>query len=165
MLGACGGVCFGVLAWLDSGMFVAGVVVFVVMGAASGVWIAHRMVKYWPGSTELSGLQCEAVVAAARRGDGIDDASLALAVQGYRDALHAAADQGRPWRWVVVAVLLVGVGSALWDATHGSVGNAVASALYLVVAGLELFYWPKRTEVLLANADRAAALARQGTQE
>jgi hypothetical protein len=50
---------------------------------------------------------------------------------------------------------------ALWDAVHGSAGNAVASVVYLVVLGLELFWWPKRREGLLSNADRATAMARQ----
>jgi hypothetical protein len=165
MLGACGGLFFGIPAWLDSGLLVAGVVVFVVMGAASGVWMSRRMVRYWPGSRALSGPRREAVVAAARRGHRIDDDSLAPAVDDYRQALHAAADHGRPWRWLLVAVLIVGVGSTLWDTTHGSVGNAVASVIYLVVIGLELFYWPKRTEVLLANADRAATMAGQSTRD
>lgn len=162
MLGACGGLFFGVLAWLDSGMLLAGAVVFVVLGAASGGWIARRMVGYWPGSCELNGSQRKAVVAAARRGDRIGDKGLAPAVDEYRQALQAAADKGRPWRWVVVAVLLVGIASTLWDTTHGSLGNAVASVIYLVVVALELFYWPKRTEALLANADRAVVLASQG---
>ena len=162
-IGACGGLFFGVSAWLDSGMLIAGAVVYVVMGAISGAWIASRMTKYWPGSRELSGAQRETVVAAARRGDRIGSAGLAAAVDDYRHALHAAADRGRPWRWLLVAVLLVAVGSTLWDATHGSPGNAMASVIYLAVVGLELFYWPKRTEVLLGNADRAATMAWQDT--
>ena len=163
MSGVCGGLFFGVLAWLDSGMLIAGAVVFVVMGAGAGVWTAHRMARYWPGSMELSGAQRQAVVAAARRGDRIGGVGLASAVDEYRLALHAAADNGRPWRWVLVVVLLVGIGSTLWDATHGSPGNAIASVIYLTVVVLELRYWPKRTAALLANADRAATLARQGT--
>lgn len=164
MLGVCGGLFFGIPAWLDSGMLIAGAVVFVVLGAVSGVWIARRMTKYWPGASALSAAQREAVVAAARRGDRIDrGAGLAPAVDAYRHALHAAAERGRPWRWFLVVVLLVAVGSTLWDATHGSPGNAIASVIYLAVVGLELFYWPKRTEVLLANADRAATLAWQDT--
>jgi hypothetical protein len=42
----------------------------------------------------------------------------------------------------------------------GSWGNAVASFIYLVMLLLELFWWPKRRDQLLANADRASDIAR-----
>jgi hypothetical protein len=64
-------------------------------------------------------------------------------------------------RAVVGFVLVVAAAMALWDAALGSPGNAVASAVYLVIAGLELFWWPNRRERLLSNADRATATARQ----
>jgi hypothetical protein len=41
----------------------------------------------------------------------------------------------------------------------GSWGNAVASAIYLVLLLIELFWWPKRRERLLTNTQRAAAIA------
>jgi hypothetical protein len=56
-------------------------------------------------------------------------------------------------------VLVVGVGTAVWDAVFGSWGNAVASGIYLVLLLLELFWWPKRRDRLLADADRAAEIA------
>jgi hypothetical protein len=37
----------------------------------------------------------------------------------------------------------------------------VASCIYLALLGIELFWWPKRQEQLLSNADRAAEMARQ----
>ena len=45
----------------------------------------------------------------------------------------------------------VGVGTAVWDAVFGSWGNAVASGIYLVLLLLELFWWPKRRDRLLAG--------------
>jgi membrane protein YdbS with pleckstrin-like domain len=57
---------------------------------------------------------------------------------------------------VLVFVLVVGVGTAAWDAVYGSWGNTVASAIYLVALVVELFWVPKWQERLLDNADRAA---------
>ena len=58
-------------------------------------------------------------------------------------------------------LLVVGIGTALWDSVFSSWGNAVASGIYLVMLLIELFWWPKRRDELLANGDRAAELARQ----
>lgn len=160
-VGVCAGLFFGVLAWLDSGMLIAGLIVFVVLGVASGVLMGRRMSRYWPSASELSGAQRVAVVAAARRGATVGDAALAPAVEGYSRALHAAADHGRSWRWLFVSVLIVALATTLWDALYGSWGNAVASAVYLALVILELFWWPRRLAELLANADRAATTTRQ----
>ena len=43
-------------------------------------------------------------------------------------------------------------------------GNAIASAIYLVLLLLELFWWPKWQQQLLANADRAAEMAREKSE-
>jgi hypothetical protein len=75
--------------------------------------------------------------------------------------MHAADEQARPFRWVLPLVLVVGVGTAVWDAVFGSWGNAVASGIYLVLLLLEWFWWPKRRDRLLADADRAAEIAQQ----
>jgi hypothetical protein len=160
-VGVCAGLFFGVLAWLDSGMLISGAIVFVILGVGGGFWEARRMSRYWPGAAELSGAQRVAVVAAARRGDRIGDDSLAPAVADYSRGLREAADKGRPWRWVIVVVLVVAVAMALWDAVHGSLGNVIVSVVYLILAGLEMFWWPKRCDQLLTNADQAADMARQ----
>jgi hypothetical protein len=47
----------------------------------------------------------------------------------------------------------------VWDAVYGSWGNAAASAIYLALLLIELFWWPKRRDELLANGDRAADIA------
>jgi hypothetical protein len=158
-VGVGAGLFFGVLAWLDSGMLIAGAIVLLILGVGYGIWMARRMTRYWPRAAELNGAQRVAVVAATRRGERIGDDSLAPAVVDYGRALRAAAENGRPWRWVIVFVLVVAVASALWDAVNGSLGNVIVSVVYLVLACLEMFWWPKRCDELLANADRAAAMA------
>ena len=160
-IAVCAGLFFGALAWLDSGLLIAGAVVFVVLGAGSGIWMTSRMSRYWPGSRELSGDQRVAVVAAPC------DAATASAMRLSRPQSSAtpadcmrAAEKGRPWRWVLVCILVVAVATAIWDAVYGSIGNAVVSVIYLVLLGFELFWWPKRQAALLATpTDRLAVNA------
>ena len=92
-------------------------------------------------------------------GERIGDPRLAQAVIDYSEGMHAAEDQARPYRWVVPLILAVGVATTVWDALYGSWGNAIASAIYLVAMLIELFWWPKRRDALLANGDRAADIA------
>jgi len=153
------GLLFGVQAWLDSGMVIGFAVAFVLVGTGGGIWTARRMSKYWPGAKQLTGAQRVAVATAVRNGEGIGDEALAPAVLDYRRGLHAAAEKGRPLRRVIVIVLAIALGTTLWDAVYGSLGNAAASVIYLIIIVLELCWWPKREETLLANADRAAAMA------
>jgi hypothetical protein len=150
------GVLLGAMAWLDSGMLLAGVLVFVILTVFCSVWMARRMARYWPGAKDLTGEERVAVVRAARRGERIGDPHLAQAVIEYSQGVHAAVEKARPFRWVVPLVLVVSVGTAAWDAVFGSWGNAVASGIYLVLLLIELFWWPQRRDQLLANADRAA---------
>jgi hypothetical protein len=158
-----GGVGMGVgaLAWIDSGFLLGGVIVFVILGTFYGIWMSRRMARYWPGSKELNGDERVTVVQAARRGERIGDARLAQAVIDYCRGLHAAADAARPLRWLLIFVLVVGVGTAVWDAVYGSWGNAVASGNYLALLLIEIFWWPRRQEQLLTNADQAAEMAGQ----
>ena len=72
------------------------------------------------------------------------------------DGLHAAAENARLFRWFVLFLLVVAAGTAVSDAAFGSWGSAVASCVYLVMLGVELFWWPKRQDQLLTDADRAA---------
>jgi hypothetical protein len=160
-VGVCTGPFFGVLAWLDSGMLIAGAIVCVVLGVGSGWWMARRMARCWPRAHELSGVQRVAVVSAARRGGRLDDERLAPAVVDYGRALRAAAEGNRRVHWVIVVVLVAAVATAAWDAALGSPGNVVASCVYLLLIGLELFWWPTRRAALLTNAERASEMARQ----
>jgi hypothetical protein len=154
--GAAVGLSVGALAWLDSGFLISGVIVLVVVGTFYGVWMARRMARYWPGAKDLSGEQRVAVARAVRRGEPIDDARLSQPVIDYSRGLHAAAETGRWLRWLLVFVLVVGVGTAAWDAVYGSWGNTVASAIYLAALVVEVFWMPKWQQRLLDNADRAA---------
>ena len=77
----------------------------------------------------------------------------------YSKGMHAAAEQGRPFRWLVPVVLVVALASAVWDGVYGTWGNVVASVIYLVALLFEIFCWPKRRDQLLSNADRAARIA------
>ncbi len=149
------------LAWLDSGMWLSAVLVLIIMAIFYGIWMTRRMARYWPGADKLSGEERVAVVRTARRGERIPDARLAQPVIDYVAGLHAAAENARPFRWVLPIVLVVGVATAAWDAAFGTWGNAIASAIYLVLLLLELFWWRKRQEHLLANADHAAETARE----
>jgi hypothetical protein len=119
----------------------------------------RRMARYWPGAKQLSGEQRVTVVRTVRRGERIGDTRLTQAVADYSQGLHAAAEDARPFRWLVPLVLVVSVATAVFDAVFGSWGNVVASCIYLVLLAVELFWWPKRREQLLANADRATDIA------
>jgi uncharacterized membrane protein len=147
------------MAWLDSGFLVSGVIVFVIIGVFYGIWMSRRMARYWPGAKQLGGDERVTVVRTARRGERVGDARLAQAVMDYSSALNAAAEKARPFRWLLIVVLVVAVGTAAWDAVYGSWGNAAASAVYLVLLFIEMFWWPKRQAQLLTNADRAADIA------
>jgi hypothetical protein len=153
------GIALATMAWLDSGFLLSGVIVFVIIGVFYGIWMPRRMARYWPGAKQLSGDDRVTVVRTVRHGERIGDARLARAVIDYSHGLRAAADRARPFRWVLIFVLLVGVGTTVWDAVFGSWGNAAASVIYLVLLLFELFWWPKRQAQLLTNADRAADTA------
>jgi voltage-gated potassium channel Kch len=161
IIGGAVGVSLAALAWIDSGMLLSAIIVFVILGVFYGIWMPRRMARYWPGAKQLSGEERVTVVRTARRGERTGDSQLAQAVIDYSRGIRAAAEQGRPFRWVLPLVLVVGVGMAVWDAVFGSWGNVVASVIYLAMLLIELFWWPKRRDGLLANADRAAELAGQ----
>ncbi|MFY9921312.1 MAG: hypothetical protein WAL26_23390 [Mycobacterium sp.] len=163
ILGLVVGGSLAALAWLDSGSLLGGLVAFVVLCLFYGGWMARRMTQYWPSAEQLSGPERELVARAARQGGRIDDRALAPALIDYRNGLHEAAEKARPLRWLLWFVLVVAVGTAAWDATSGSWGNTIASAIYLVMLAVEMFWWPKRQRQLLANADRAAEMASAGS--
>jgi hypothetical protein len=160
-VGVVAGLFFGALALLDSGFLLAAVIVFVILGVAWGIVMARRMGRYWPGARDLTGEQRVAVVRAARRGERISDPRLAQAVIDYCDGLHAAADRGRLFRWLIWLVLAVAAALAVWDTVAGSRRDSVASCVYLGLLLIDVFWWPKRQAQLLTNADRAAEMARE----
>ena len=163
IMGVAAGTFFGALAWLDSGFLLAGLIVFVMFSVFYGGWMSRRMARHWPIAKQLSGPARERVASAARTGDRIADPALAPALTGYRNGLHEAAEESRLLRWLLWFVLVVAVAMAVWDAAFGSWGNAIVSAIYLVLLVIEVFWWPKRQRRLLANADTAAVMAREGS--
>jgi len=160
-LSAALGIPLGALAWIDSGLLLAGILTVFITGLIYGIWLPRRMARYWPGAKELSGDERVAVVRTVRAGERIGDPRLAQAVVDYNVGMHAAAEQARPFRWIVPLVLVVGVATTVYDAVFGSWGNVVASFIYLVALLIELFWWPKKRDEFLANGDRAADLATQ----
>src|SRR6476661_6136916 len=159
IIGGTVGVSLAALAWIDSGILLAGVMVLVIVGLFYGIWMPRRMARYWPGAKQLSGDDRVTVARTARRGERIGDAQLAQAVIDYSEGMHAAAQQARPYRWVVPLILVVSIGTALWDSVFGTWGNAIASVIYLVALLIELLWWPKKRDELLANGDGAADIA------
>jgi O-antigen/teichoic acid export membrane protein len=158
-LGMAIGIFLAAMAWIDSGLLLGAVITFVITGVLYGIVMRRRMARYWPGAKQLSGDDRVTVVRTARRGERIGDARLAQAVIDYSRGIHDAAEKGRLLRWFLIFILVVAVGTAVWDAVYGSWGNAVASVIYLVILLFELFWWPKRLAQLLANTDRAADIA------
>src|ERR1700742_4942397 len=84
LLGVAVGGGLGALAWLDSGFWLAGLFVFVILGLFYGIWMTRRMSRYWPGAAQLSGPDRELVARAARDGQRIGAARLAQTVVDYR---------------------------------------------------------------------------------
>jgi hypothetical protein len=158
---AAAGLFFGGLAILDSGIVLSGVVVFILVGAGWGIVMDRRMTRYWPGARDLTGEQRVSAVRAARRGERITDPRLLPAVTDYCDGMHTAADNARPFRWLIWLVLTVAAAMAIWDTVSGSARDAVASCVYLALLVIEVTWWPTRQEQLLTNSDRAAKLADQ----
>ena len=158
-IGAAAGLFLGARATVDSGKPIVGAIVFVCVGTFYGWWMTSRMARYWPGAADLTGDQRVAVVAAARRGRLVGEPVPAHAVVDYSRGLHAAAEEGRPIRWVIWLVLVVSIAAAAWDAAFGSWLNLAASVVYLALLVLEIVWWPKRLRQLLSDADQAAASA------
>lgn len=164
LVGVSVGAFLAALAWLDSGLLIAGLVVFATLSLFYGWWMARRMSRYWPSAAQLVGSDRERVVRAARTGDAVGDPRLGPALTDYRNGLHRAAEDARPLRWLLWFVLVVAIAMSVWDATSGSWGNTIASVLYLAMLVLELFWWPGKQRQLLVNADRAVENARRTTE-
>ena len=149
------GVFIGLLAWLDSGLWFAGLLAGAIVAVVYGVWLGARMARYWPGASALTGEQRVRVAGVTRWGGRIGDPALAQPVVDFADGMRRSADSGRPFRWLLPLVLAVAVVLAVWDAVFGSTRDLVASLVYLVLLGLDMYWWPGRRDRLLANADRA----------
>ncbi|MCE5287862.1 MAG: hypothetical protein LLG14_01300 [Nocardiaceae bacterium] len=160
IIGGAMGLAVGILGWMDSGVPRIGFLCFLIIFLVFGIWMPRRMARLWPTGTKLSGEDRVAVVRITRGGRRVVEPRLAQAVIDYSAGMHAEVAGHRWFRWLVPFVLVVGFGQAIVDAIFGSWGSGVASAIYLVALLLELFWWPKRRDVLVANGDRAAEFAR-----
>lgn len=165
LIGAVAGLFVGALALLDSGLPVAGAIVFVVVGTVLGVSTTRRMSRYWPGARDFSSAERVTIVRAARRGYGVSDSRLARGVVDYGAGLRAAAERLHPYRWVVVLVLMVAIATTAVDALTGSVRETVASCAYLGLLAIELTWWPARRRELLLNSALATALAQRSLDD
>ena len=159
LIGGFLGIVLGAMAWIDSGLLLAGILAALSTGLIYGIWMPRRMARYWPGAKQLSGEDRVTVARTARHGEPIGDPQLAPAVIDYSNGMQASAEQAKPYRWVVPLILIVSIATALWDSIFGTWGNAIVSLIYLVALLLELLWWPKRRGRLLANGDRAADIA------
>ena len=155
IVGLATGIFLGLLAWLDSGLWFAGALAAAIITVIYGIWLGWRMVRYWPGASALTGEQRARVVGVTHWGGRIGDPALAQPVVDFADGMHKAEATGRHFRWIVPLVLAVAVVMAVWDSVFGSPRDMIASLLYLVLLGVELFWWPGRRDRLLDNADRA----------
>jgi hypothetical protein len=157
------GVVIGLLAFLGSGVVLAGLVAFVTVSLLYGAMLARRMVKYWPGANKLTGADRVAVTRAVRGGRDVGDRRLAPAVIAYSRGLHAAAERSRLWWWLIVVLGVVALGMAIFDTITAPVGEAVVSWLYFAFFPIEAWWWPRRQAQVLANARRAEQSAGQLT--
>jgi hypothetical protein len=155
IVGLATGIFLGLLAWMDSGLWFAGALAAAIITVIYGIWLGRRMVKYWPGASALTGEQRERVAGVTHWGGRIGDPALAQAVVDFADGMHRAEEKGRPFRWVLPLVLVVAIGTAVWDSVFGSTRDMIASLVYLVLLGFEVLWWPGRRDRLLDNADRA----------
>ena len=151
IVGSVAGIVIGLLAFLGSGVVLAGLVAFVVVTLLYGAMMARRMVKYWPGANTLSGTDRVAVTRAVRSGRDIADPRLAPAVIAYSRGLHAASEHSRLWWWMIVVLGVVALGTAIFDTITAPVGEAVVSWLYFAFFPIEAWWWPRRQAHLLAK--------------
>ena len=159
IVGPVAGIVIGLLAFLGSGVALAGLVAFVFTTLLYGAMMARRMVRYWPGAKDLTGADRVTVTRAVRSGSDIGDPRLASAVIAYSRGLHAASEHSRLGRWLIVVIGVVALATAIFDTITAPVGEAAVSWLYFAFFPIEAWWWPRRQAQLLANARRAEQLA------
>lgn len=149
------GIFLAAFVFLESGLLVGALVAFVVLSAFYGVVMSRRMSRFWPAANELSADDRVALVRAARRGQDIPDARLAPAVVEYAEGLREARAQTRKYRWVAWLGAAAFLALAVVDCFLGPPRVTLVSWLFVAFFAIELFWWPKRQDQLLANAERA----------
>jgi hypothetical protein len=151
----------GAFAFGDSGSALGAVVAGLVAGSVTGIIMARRTAKFWPGAADLAGADRVSVVRAVRRGQPIGEARLASAVIGYAAGLRAARAEARRFWWVLWLFAAVSVAFAVADTMFGPTRVAVVSWLVVAFFVVELLWWPHRQAVLVSNAEQAEKSARQ----
>jgi hypothetical protein len=158
------GIFLAALVFAESGVLVGALVAFVVISIFNGIMMARRMGRAWPAAVDLSPDERVAVSSAARRGHRIDEARLAPAAVEYVGALRTARAQARRWQWMVwlggAAVLVL----AVIDSVYATPRMAAVSWLFVVFFAVEIFWWPRAQDRLLANAERAEESACQAVK-
>ena len=165
IIGPALGLVIGALALIGSNSLLIGLIVLAVVTVVYGAVTARRMVKFWPGAKNLSGVDRMEVVRATRSGRDIGDPRLARGVTEYSRALREAAERFRLWWWMIALLGLVALGTAIADTVFSPVREAVVSWLYFAFFPVELVWWPRRQEQLLANAARAEESAHTRLRE
>lgn len=148
------GIFLAALVFAESGVMVGALVAFVVISVFNGIMVSRRMSKAWPAANELSPDERVAVSAAARRGHPIDDARLVPAAIAYVDALRAAREQSRRVQWVFWPCAAIVLALAVFDTITATTRLAVVSWLFVAFFAIEIFWWPRMQDRLLANAER-----------
>ncbi|MEV8047237.1 hypothetical protein AB0P02_25860 [Streptomyces griseoluteus] len=157
--GLAAGVFFGLFVLVESGAWAAAVVVFLVLTPLHGVRVARRMSRVWPTGADLDPADRAAVVRATRSGT-VPDPRLAPDVLRYAEALRLTAERDRIRQWVMVLVAVVSLALAGYDTTAGTARQALVSWLVVVLVVLDLVWWPRRRDRLMARVEGAEAAAR-----
>lgn len=150
------GIFVATLAFAESGVMLGALVAFVVISVFNGIMVSRRMSKSWPAADELTPTERVTVSAAVRRGRQIDDARLAPAAIEYVGALRTGREQSRRFQWVFWPCAAVVLALAVFDTYTATTRLAVVSWLFVVFFAIEIFWWPRIQDRLLANAERSA---------
>jgi hypothetical protein len=160
-LGVPVGIFLAALVFAESGVLQGALVAFVVLAILNGIMMARRMAKAWPAAVDLSPDERVAVSSAARRGHRIEDARLAPAAVEYVVALRNARAKARRWQWGVWLGGAAMVVLAVIDSFFATPRVAAVSWVVVAFFAVEILWWPRAQDRLLANAERTAESACQ----
>lgn len=160
-LGVPAGVLLAALAFAESGVPLSAPVVFVVISLFNGVMMARRMGKAWPAATDLSADERVAVSSAARRGHAVAEVRLAPAAIEYAGALRDAAALSRRYQRIVLIGAVAALVLAVLDSFVATSRVAAVSWVIVALFAVEIWWWPRARDRVLANAERTRDSARR----